>query len=241
MLLEDHFPKIKKLIKDKLGKIPTKTFQNDELMRISFRRLYQSLPKMFRIAISEKKFEDFCMTNREKLLNFGDTISENASKIDPDSLSTKDKNYESDDNGKLNKKKLQKTFKMFETAKNVFLPVYSPDLILVKAKDAIVWDSDGNEYIDFCSGISVNSLGHKNYEILSTIKEQSEKLLHTSNLFLTEPSIELAEYLVKSTFADRVFFCNSGGNDKFKHCLLNKFAFSTSDFLSHRIRFKFEL
>ena len=210
MLLEDHFPKIEKLIKDKLGKIPTKTFQNDELMRISFRKLYQSMPKMFRIAIGEKKFEDFCMSNREKLLNFGDTLSENISKKDTKNLSTKDKKYESDNNGKLNKKKLQKTFELLETAKNVFLPVYSPDLILVKAKNSIVWDSDGNEYIDFGSGISVNSLGHKNYELLATIKEQSEKLLHVSNLFLTEPSIELADYLVKSTFGDRVFFCNSG-------------------------------
>ena len=57
MLLEDQIPKIKKLIKDKLGDIPTDVIKNEVLMRASFRKLYHSLPRMIRIAIGEKKFE----------------------------------------------------------------------------------------------------------------------------------------------------------------------------------------
>lgn len=168
------------------------------------------MPSMIRIAVSEKRFEDFCMSNREKLLNFTDKISGEILNKDFKNKNSKFNNSTSSNIAGLNSKNIKSSNAMLATAKKVFLPVYTPDLILVKAKDSKVWDSDGNVYIDFGSGISVNNLGHKNTEILSAIKEQSEKLIHTSNLFLTEPTIELAEYLVQSTFADRVFFCNSG-------------------------------
>ena len=71
MFLEKHLPRIQKLIKEKLGELPSSTIHNEDLMRASFRRLYQTLPRMIRITVSEQGFEEFCMTNRERLLNFG--------------------------------------------------------------------------------------------------------------------------------------------------------------------------
>ena len=69
MLLENHLPRIRKLIKEKLGKIPDKSIHNDDFMRNSFMRLYQALPRMIRMAINENIFIEFCMSNRERLLN----------------------------------------------------------------------------------------------------------------------------------------------------------------------------
>ncbi len=210
MILEDQIPKIKKIIKDKLGEIPANTLQNEELMRASFRKLYHSLPRMIRIAIGEKKFEDFCMINRERLLNLGNTVSSNFTNTNSENNNPKETNLNLKNNKNLINKKLENTDAMFETAKKVFLPVYSPDLILDRGKDSRVWDTNDKEYVDFCTGISVNSLGHNNSDLLLAMNRQAEKLWHTSNLFLNEPSIKLAEYMIQLTFADNVFFCNSG-------------------------------
>jgi len=210
MLLEEQIPKIKKIIKEKLGNLSANTYQNEELMRNSFRRLYQSLPRMIRIAISEKKFEDFCMINRERLLNFGDSVSHNFTDTKSENIISKDNNQSFKKNYDLDKNKLANTTSMLEKAKKYFLPIYSPDLLIIRGKDSRVWDSNDNEYIDFGAGISVNNLGHNNSDLFLTMNRQAEKLWHTSNLYLNEPSIRLAEYLVKLTFADRVYFCNSG-------------------------------
>ena len=73
-----------------------------------------------------------------------------------------------------------------------------------------VWDIDGKKYIDFVAGIAVNSLGYANEALERTIAEQAMKLIHCSNLYYTEPQIELAEKLVANSDFDKVFFCNSG-------------------------------
>lgn len=99
-----------------------------------------------------------------------------------------------------------------ETFDQVMVPNYSPlKIIPVKGEGAKLWDKDGNEYIDFAGGIAVNALGHCHPELVGALKEQAEKLWHLSNVFTNEPALELAEKLVENTFADKVFFANSGG------------------------------
>lgn len=83
-------------------------------------------------------------------------------------------------------------------------------IALKRGKGSRVWDYEDNEYLDFTSGISVTSLGHSNELINSVIKKQTENLIHVSNLFYTQQQSELASALVSSSFADKVFFCNSG-------------------------------
>jgi predicted acetylornithine/succinylornithine family transaminase len=73
-----------------------------------------------------------------------------------------------------------------------------------------VWDSDGKEYLDFVSGIAVLNVGHLHPHVIEAIQKQSKQLMHVSNLFYTEPQMRLAELLVSHSFADKVFFCNSG-------------------------------
>lgn len=83
-------------------------------------------------------------------------------------------------------------------------------IALKKGKGSRVWDFEDRSYLDFTTGISVTSLGHSNEIINSVIEEQIKDLTHVSNLFYTEQQAELASLLVSSSFADRVFFCNSG-------------------------------
>jgi len=71
-------------------------------------------------------------------------------------------------------------------------------------------DADGKVYLDFVAGIAVNALGYDDEEVCSAIAEQAHKLIHTSNLYLTAPQAQLAKLLVEHSFADKVFFCNSG-------------------------------
>ncbi|KPU45882.1 acetylornithine aminotransferase [Oxobacter pfennigii] len=80
----------------------------------------------------------------------------------------------------------------------------------VKGMGSKVWDADGKEYIDFLAGIAVNSLGYNNKKLVEAIKEQSEKIMHSSNLFWVEPQVKLAQLICENSFADKVFFCNSG-------------------------------
>ena len=82
MLLEDQLPKIRKLISEKIGILPKNTIHNDNLMRNSFKRLYQALPRMIRMAISENMFVEFCMANRERLLNISEKVSEKYSEAE---------------------------------------------------------------------------------------------------------------------------------------------------------------
>jgi predicted acetylornithine/succinylornithine family transaminase len=83
-------------------------------------------------------------------------------------------------------------------------------IALVRGKGVRVWDADGKEYLDFLAGIAVNSLGHCHPAVVRAIQQQSRKLLHVSNLYHILPQSELARELCRHSFADRVFFCNSG-------------------------------
>jgi acetylornithine/N-succinyldiaminopimelate aminotransferase len=83
-------------------------------------------------------------------------------------------------------------------------------VVLVKGSGARVWDSDGKEYLDFVAGIAVCSLGHSHPKVVEAIKRQVEILTHVSNLYYIEPQILFAGMLVENSFADKVFFCNSG-------------------------------
>lgn len=92
-----------------------------------------------------------------------------------------------------------------------YVPNYKPrEVILHRGKGARIWDLDDNEYIDLGTGISVNSLGHQDPELVDALLTQARRLWHTSNIYFTEPAIRLAEELVQASFADKVFFCNSG-------------------------------
>ncbi|HSQ13296.1 MAG TPA: aspartate aminotransferase family protein [Candidatus Deferrimicrobium sp.] len=83
-------------------------------------------------------------------------------------------------------------------------------LALVKGRGLKVWDADGKEYLDFLAGIAVNSFGHCHPAIVKAIKQQAQTLMHVSNLYHMQPQSELARELCRNSFADRVFFCNSG-------------------------------
>jgi predicted acetylornithine/succinylornithine family transaminase len=83
-------------------------------------------------------------------------------------------------------------------------------VVLVKGQGCKVWDVEGKEYLDFVAGIGVCNLGHCHPKVVQAIREQAGKLLHVSNLYHIEPQIQLAQLLIKHSFADRVFFCNSG-------------------------------
>ncbi|MDL4914676.1 MAG: aspartate aminotransferase family protein [Enterobacterales bacterium endosymbiont of Blomia tropicalis] len=98
-----------------------------------------------------------------------------------------------------------------ETFDNVILPVYAPaQFVPVKGKGSRVWDQQGKEYIDFSGGIAVTALGHCHSSLVETLKSQGETLWHTSNVFTNEPALRLASKLIHATFAERVFFANSG-------------------------------
>ncbi|HVC07560.1 MAG TPA: acetylornithine/succinylornithine family transaminase [Solirubrobacterales bacterium] len=80
----------------------------------------------------------------------------------------------------------------------------------VRGEGAILWDSDGREYLDFMTGISVCSVGHCHPAVVEAVREQAGRLMHVSNLFYTEPMVRLAERLAESSLGGRVFFANSG-------------------------------
>ena len=80
----------------------------------------------------------------------------------------------------------------------------------VRGKGTRVWDSEGKEYLDLIAGIAVSTLGHCHPKVTEAIVKQAETLIHVSNLYYTLPQIELAKALVESSFAEKVFFSNSG-------------------------------
>ena len=80
----------------------------------------------------------------------------------------------------------------------------------VRGEGAWLWDADGRRYLDFFSGLAVNNLGHAHPRVLAAIRAQSEKLLHASNVYYNEPAARLGQLLTRHSFADRVFFGNSG-------------------------------
>lgn len=93
----------------------------------------------------------------------------------------------------------------------VMVPCYSPmAMIPVRGEGSRVWDQDDKEYIDFAGGIAVSCLGHCHPSLVQALTEQAQKLWHLSNVMTNEPALELAQLLVANTFADKVFFANSG-------------------------------
>lgn len=83
-------------------------------------------------------------------------------------------------------------------------------LTFIKGKGMYVYDENGKEYLDFVSGIAVNSLGHNNKNLVAAISKQAANLIHISNLYYSEPQCLLAQKLVENGSLDKVFFCNSG-------------------------------
>jgi predicted acetylornithine/succinylornithine family transaminase len=83
-------------------------------------------------------------------------------------------------------------------------------VVLRKGRGMKVWSADGKEYLDFVGGVAVNILGHCHPKVVIAIQKQAQRLLHVSNYYHIGPQIRLAKLLVQHTFADKVFFCNSG-------------------------------
>lgn len=91
------------------------------------------------------------------------------------------------------------------------IPMFAPaPFIPVKGEGSTVWDQTGKSYIDFAGGIAVNALGHAHPAVKAALIEQADKLWHIGNGYTNEPVLALAKQLVDATFADKVFFCNSG-------------------------------
>jgi acetylornithine/N-succinyldiaminopimelate aminotransferase len=94
---------------------------------------------------------------------------------------------------------------------DVMVPNYAPSAVIpVRGQGSRVWDQQDKEYIDFAGGIAVSSLGHCHPALVGALKEQGEKIWHLSNVQTNEPALRLAKKLVDSTFAEKVYFCNSG-------------------------------
>ncbi|MFN2161661.1 MAG: acetylornithine transaminase [Candidatus Promineifilaceae bacterium] len=85
-----------------------------------------------------------------------------------------------------------------------------PDVVFTHGEGAVLYDSTGKPYLDFMSGIAVTALGHSDPDWVSAVCDQAGKLVHVSNLYHTAPHAMLAQRLVENSFADRVYFCNSG-------------------------------
>lgn len=94
---------------------------------------------------------------------------------------------------------------------DVMVPNYAPaNIIPVKGQGSRVWDQNDREYIDFAGGIAVNCLGHCHPNLVNALQTQSEKIWHLSNVMTNEPALRLAKKLTDATFAEKVYFANSG-------------------------------
>jgi len=98
------------------------------------------------------------------------------------------------------------------TFDEVMVPNYNPAAVIpVRGAGSRLWDQQGKEYIDFACGIAVTALGHCHPKLVAALTEQAHRLWHLSNVMTNEPALRLAKKLTEATFAERVFFCNSGG------------------------------
>ncbi|WP_133479681.1 aspartate aminotransferase family protein [Cognatilysobacter segetis] len=104
------------------------------------------------------------------------------------------------------------TASLYSLFERYYVPVYRPRrIVLDHGRGARLWDREGREYVDFGAGIAVNALGHAHPALIEALTTQAGKLWHTSNVFVSEPPLRLAEALVEASgFAERVFLCNSG-------------------------------
>lgn len=99
-----------------------------------------------------------------------------------------------------------------QTFDEVMVPVFAPaSFIPVRGSGLDLWDQEGRHYLDLTGGIAVLGLGHTPREIVDALVEQANNLWHVSNYFTNEPVLRLARALTGATFAEKVFFCNSGG------------------------------
>jgi len=103
------------------------------------------------------------------------------------------------------------TGELIQQADQVLMGTYKRfPIVLVKGLGTRVWDNRGKEYLDLVAGIAVCNLGHSHPRVIAALEKQLQNLTHVSNLYYTVPQIGLATLLVDNSFADRVFFCNSG-------------------------------
>ena len=100
---------------------------------------------------------------------------------------------------------------IIDAEKKYLIPTYArPPFVLTRGEGVYVFDADGKKYLDCAAGIAVNALGYNDPELVAVIQDAASNLLHTSNLFYTEPQVALAKQLVEKSFADKVFFANTG-------------------------------
>jgi acetylornithine aminotransferase/acetylornithine/N-succinyldiaminopimelate aminotransferase len=100
---------------------------------------------------------------------------------------------------------------VIESEKRVLFQNYGRQpIVLVRGEGTRVWDDEGRSYLDFVGGLAVNVLGHAHPVVAEAIASQAKTLIHTSNLYYTEPMVELAQLLVDNSTLDRVLFLNSG-------------------------------
>ena len=103
------------------------------------------------------------------------------------------------------------TEELKQSAEQYLMGTYARQPIsIVRGRGSKVYDLEGREYVDFVGGIAVNVLGHGHPDLVLAIQKQAAQLIHTSNLYYTEPQTKLAQMLVRHSFADQVFLCNSG-------------------------------
>ena len=103
------------------------------------------------------------------------------------------------------------TAEIMERADRVIAKTYKRfPVVLAKGSGCILYDAEGRSYTDFVAGIAVCNLGHSHEGVVKAVSNQAQTLMHVSNLYYTIPQVELAAWLVQHSFADRVFFCNSG-------------------------------
>lgn len=103
------------------------------------------------------------------------------------------------------------TDELLKDSKKYIMNTYNRfPIVIIKGRGAIVYDTDGREYLDFVSGIAVCNLGHCHPKVTVAFQKQAQRLIHISNLYHNEPQIKLAKLLVENSFADKAFFCNSG-------------------------------
>jgi len=126
---------------------------------------------------------------------------------------------------------------IIKQAESVIATTYKRFPIVIEGgMGCTLWDTDGKEYTDFVAGIAVCNLGHAAPEIARALTRQADKLFHVSNLYYTIPQVDLASWLVAHSFADRVFFCNSGAEaNEAAIKLARKYFYDRGETQRHRI------
>ena len=106
---------------------------------------------------------------------------------------------------------MSQTQELIHVAKKHMTQNYNPaPFVLQRGEGVWAWDQDDKKYLDFTSGIAVNSLGHAHPKVVEAIREQASRLSHVSNMFHHQGYIEMCQKLCENSFGDHVFLCNSG-------------------------------